>query len=529
MRRLLLHALLALLPAAAFADETTILLWVPSESFSDWAAVSRALEEYPDLRLTIGLTPEMAGQQSAAVLKPWIEGGRLEAALRIDGDPLLPIIALEGAAPRPQDAVNRLALARELFRLTLTSALPSGFIPAGGVFSPELMPAYKAMGLSWVAAGGAAELRSWDSPVVVSFHPPVPGSPALPEEALLARGSDGTAALIVDEASGLTEPGSMLRQFAFLAKERPRQKWMTVSQALSSATRQAPVLQPSAWNREAFTGAPAQDKAWAAYHQAAAAVKRYQNSGSADLKALEEAAKALYAAQDSSLYRRLALPLEAAAADEKLRALLMRVYRTMNASVPGSLFLSEETSTDLAVSQTPTSLTFENPKNSEPGRLQGLAISWTDEDITFAYRLTADTAGLAAVRLDTYIDLNGRPGAGSTSLLEGRNAYAQNRDAWEFALEVSGGGARLLRSSPAAAPSETARCVVSLNEDRSEVHVTVSRSKLPGNPLRWGYIAFPLAPGGSAPLNVLGPLDFQKAAAQGGRRLSAVSAAAGRR
>lgn len=538
MINVLLPLFLLLLPAMSFSKETTVLLWVPSESFSDWAALSRAFQDYDKLRLTIGLTPEMAGEPQAGLLKPWLENGRLEIALRIDGDPLLPIIALEGEAPRPQDVVNRLALSRESFRRSFSSAPPAGFVPGGGFFSPELLPTCKAMGLSWVATGGEALLSSGDGPVPVYFRPPGDGSPLIPENALLAREGEETAFVVIDEASGRAAPGSLLTQLAFLSKEQPRQKWLTVGQALAAAQPLRPnatperpgdaaadaaqhadhVLKSSAsWARDLYFGTPAQDQAWAAYHAAAAALKRYQNSGLADLKALEEATHSLYAAQASSLYRRLSDPLQAAAAGQTLRATLRDVYRRIKAPSPSSLMGAEETG-DLAVSRTETSLVFENSKSTGPGRLERLAISWTPQELTFLYRLAPGLAGLDAVRLDTYIDLNGRPGAGSTALLEGRSAYAQNRDAWEFALEVFAADAKLWRSSPSGPPEEVGRFIARLDEARSEVSVSVPRAKLPGNPLRWGYIAFPLAPGESAPLNVLGPKEAQK----GGRRLSAV-------
>ena len=136
-------------------------------------------------------------------------------------------------------------------------------------------------------------------------------------------------------------------------------------------------------------------------------------------------------------------------------------------------------------------------------------------------------------------------GAGSTSLLEGRGVFASARDAWEYALAVTGWGAALYRFSPQGPPSFVARLPVSADLKSGELRVTVASEQLRGNPSRWGYIVAAMAldprtadgnppkplegaSAGNSILGILAPLEQQKslgAAAEGGRRrLAAVRA-----
>jgi hypothetical protein len=179
-----------------------------------------------------------------------------------------------------------------------------------------------------------------------------------------------------------------------------------------------------------------------------------------------------------------------------------------------------------------------------------LTLFFNAATVTFSFKLGAmeNSAGapaeLGSVLLDTYIDLNHTARAGSIALLSGRPGAMVARDAWEYALAVSGWGAWLYRSNPLGSPQLVGNVAVSADPKTAEVRVVVPASMLRGNPGRWGYVVAsyaadpkttskpppkPLAdPKRGAILGLLAPLEQQMAlAAEGGRpRLVAVRAKA---
>jgi len=244
----------------------------------------------------------------------------------------------------------------------------------------------------------------------------------------------------------------------------------------------------------------------------------------------------------------------------------MDVYRRLKQTVPGSLYASfagaqastgtaaagEEVSTDLLIEQGPDWLSFQNPFGSlsrepekgasaEPWHILGLRLDWDAASVAFTFRMAASdvstmtpSATLGRLVLDAYVDINHVAGAGSSALLEGRGAFAANRDCWEYALSIGPAGGVLLRAIPESGPAVLASVPVSVDAARKTIRAVVPRSLLRGNPLRWGYIlaafaaksaasreeSFPaVLPGG--PLGLLAPLEQQQALVPGGR-LSAV-------
>jgi hypothetical protein len=136
---------------------------------------------------------------------------------------------------------------------------------------------------------------------------------------------------------------------------------------------------------------------------------------------------------------------------------------------------------------------------------------------------------LGRVIVDAYMDLNHVAGAGATTLLYDRGTFIMARDAWEFALTVSAWGAFLYKANPLGTPLQIARLGVLADPVSREVRVTIPRSLLRGNALRWGYVVTTAAadPGTAAKppvkplksgdattvLGMLAPLEQQKALA----------------
>lgn|GEM_PF-2014438 len=575
MRALLLTAFL-LWPGrlAAWGEPPTmVLLAVPAEDFSQWQALAGALGSTPELKLTLALTPGMLTAQVRDILAQPLRTGRLELAMRIPGDPILSPLTGESKAESLHDVLARLALAREKFRAVLNSA-PAGFVPGGGTAAKDLAPAFQAMGLSWVAVGAGSQAQGssrWLPFAALRSESKPPTAADLdaagrPEPSLPAQPSR----IVLDEASGLVPRGSMVPLLKDLAAKRSSWRWQTASESVAENTEAGPDGGQDwpGWGPESGPVTPAAAAAWKAYQDTAAALRRYQNSGTADLKALESATEALYAAQANRYYRILSGTMagDSAAADRELRRHLMDVYRRLKLTVPGGFYASfagaqastgtaaadEEVSTDLRIEQGAGWISFQNPSGSlgrapdkgisaEPWHILGLRLDWDAASVAFTFHMAAidvssvtASSALGRLVLDAYVDINHVPGAGSAALLEGRGAFAANRDCWEYALGLGPSGGVLLRAIPESGPAVLASVPVSVDAARRTIRAVVPRSLLRGNPLRWGYILAAFAakspapqeegpaavrPGG--PLGLLAPLEQQQALALGAR-LSAV-------
>lgn len=482
----------------------TALLWVPPESFADWTVLSEFFKNNEAFKLTVGVSPEMLTPEAKSQLDPWIAQGRLELALRVPGDPILPLISRHPGAPRPDDPLNRIAAAREDYRAK-TGTFPAGFVPGGGALEPELLESFGALGLRWVAAGdyNKGADAPWGIKNAATFI-------ALSSDELQDGGGEGSAApdaFVIDEAGGSAPPGSLAKLLARL----PSRSWLTLSQALETrSVVDAATISPwPTWSGDysLWTRSPAQKKAWKMYADACLALDRYQNSGTADLKVLENATGQLYLAQSSKYYLAPENP------GGPWHAHLAAVYRQINHALPLELRAS-----GAGPKHGPSWLEFEAygapagaPAENDIWKFLSLRVEWSAEDVTFIYkmsRLEADESslhGFGRLRLDTYIDLNRRAGSGSTKLLAGVKAHLISRDAWEYALTVAGSGARLYRFKAQAEPLLTAEVNPVIDLKNAEIKVKIPRQLLRGNPLRWGYFAAAMEPEAKEIIGILGP------------------------
>ncbi len=495
-------------------------LWIPSEKFKNWSELDDLLEHYKDLRLTVAVAPEDVPPDAAKKLAGWNAAGRIELALRLKGDPILPRVLEDPQAPRPQDALDRLALEREPFK-ALFGVPPAGFSPGAGAVSNAMLPAFGAMGLSWAAcADYTAGIDAWAAagPTVLVPLKAARSTGALKPEDLSLPEYPRSDAFVVDEADGLVPDGAWLKLLRALSEKHPRQGWATLSEAAaerrSAGLAAAPTL--ASWptwtgGSAPWTASPASRKAWGMYEETAKTLAQYQNSGAAELKDLDEATAELYLAQAANLYRLIADTKQPAAAeaDRELRAHLTAVYRKMKQTPPETLFspLSETEdaapgSTDVHFSRGDSWLAFENPPGSlgrEPWKIRGLRVEWSEKGVSLIYKMSkleaapGSPGALGDLMLDIYIDLNHTAGAGSVKLLPGRRGVMAARDAWEYAVTVSAWGAYLYRSSQAGPPVAAGKLVMSVDAQANEITVAVPSSLIKGNPARWGYAVLAMA------------------------------------
>jgi hypothetical protein len=548
----------------------TAVLWVPPESFSDWQDLDGVLGRHGELKLTIAVSPSMLERGAKKALAPWLANGRVEAALRLDGDPILPLVAGNAKAPRPDDVPTRLALARERWKAELSTA-PAGFVPGAGALSADLLGSLRAVTLQWAATGEySGSTASWAGSagtLLVPMRAPRTEGRELSASDLGLDDPGQRVVFAVDEADGLVPLGSLLRLLESPAGGKAK-GWATVSEAAKawgeSARPAAKVADWPAWTGlGSWTDGPRAARAWSLYAEASQTLDRYQNSGSADLKALELASLELYAAQANRFYRELP-PHEAEQAAKEHRSRLLAVFRKLKQTPPDALFkagttaAADEQPTGVRVSEGPDWLQFDNPSGTfgrappgfqlegggPPGaafKLERLRVESGGAGVSFVLKLgKLDTGAalqppasaapdLGRVLLEVYVDVNHVQGAGASTLLFDRSTFVVGRDAWEYALTISAWGAYLYKANPLGTPLQLSRLAVLADPSTREVRVTIPRSQLPGNALRWGYVATaaladaataakpPVKPAkpqeGSAILGVLAPLEQQKALA----------------
>lgn len=527
MKALLLTLLLAV-PARA-EEMPAAPVWLPHEDFTRWSAVDGLMRERSDLKFTIALTPSQATPLAKASLQPWLDAGRLELAARLDGDPVLPLVAGHPDAPRPQDVLERVAEAREALK-TVFSTAPAGFVPGAGALDQSMLPGLSASGVSWVLAGPYA-LRGepWSSSGRAAFIPAERGVEASDPGAKVHAA--GPEAPFLDNAAKAA---------------RPAGGFMTVSELLKwhGAPGSASAVTFVPWDpaAAAIPEEPNARAAYDAYGQAAQAVDRYMNSGAADLGTLDKAVAQLRQVQAA---RYFAPAPDAEGLDAGFRAKLIEVYRRLKTPAPAGLFeglpvpgQDAAKPRGVRVNAGAGVLSFDNPSDSvagtpapgadaEPWRLKGLTARWTETDVTFTLRVSRAEPGLSPKPVyELYMDFNGVPGAGSLRPLEARGVFFPARDSWEYALVLAGPEAKLFRHNPRGEPEAVGSYPAAADEAKDVWTVSVPRSLLRGNPRRWGYTVLayaedPARPGQTPPaalvgpdggivMGVLAPLDVQK-------------------
>ncbi|MFA6029534.1 MAG: glucodextranase DOMON-like domain-containing protein [Elusimicrobiota bacterium] len=482
---LLLSFLPTLFAAAPVRAEDCAALWVPDGPVR--AADVQAYLADPASRLSAALSPEQVDRSTGLV--ELASQGRLEFALRIPGDPLLPFIS----RGRPQDALARVALARARHRDAF-GALPAGIVPGAGALTAELAGPLAAQGLRWAAVGDylAAPADAWSRAAGLALVPV----------------AQGTAAVRVSsELSALPSCGR------------------TVAELAASASALAPAVPPT-WlgplaeiERSSATRA-----ALELYAAAAAALGEYQNSGGASLNTLEKATGELYAAQEGRFF----LPASAGASGPAFRGRVEKVFRTLGRSAPESLPAAELERSTVPVPSTRVralregnALVFENAPAPSAGLsadgtareehgpraapststalwdLSRMRVEWDEGSVVFTVgmraleRSSAAPSGFDRLLLDVYLDINNRPRAGSTDLLPGRPGFLASEDGWEYALVFGGWSAALYRFIPGQGPVLVEKLRPQPDAALPEVRVSVPRARLRGNPAGWGYL--PLA------------------------------------
>ena len=385
-------------PGSAAAAQPWALILIPQSGQDSveppWLAL---LAKHPSLRLTVAVSPgEMRD------LSPFREDilrrrdeGRLELALRLTGDPPLPLIDnlelaklfMSEKVPLPQrpmawheDVVNQIDRSRLDYR-DFTGAPPQGFVPGGGSMSAPVADVLKSQGFLWTVAGFpagewpegsalAAEGRERGELWVFGSHPAAnllyetTRDPCCSSAGSIAAGMRKTldklakpAVVVFDEPNAMPSLEGFIDSL-FAGEAGPM---VLVSELARDrdADRDSADLQiwPYSWpwlrgrgnpagpGLTAWIGDPEKNAAWELLAQTRESISQYKDSGSADIEKLDRALAEFYLAQSGSLFEWLGADEDPAKGDslpsrlrpEKemlFKASLENVYRHMGRPIP---------------------------------------------------------------------------------------------------------------------------------------------------------------------------------------------------
>ena len=421
---------------------------------------------------------------------------------------------------------------------------PGSFACAPGGIAPEYIPLARALGFKWLAAGPLVSTAPFG---VINAE----GITLVPFSSSPVAGirSGAPQFLVFDETLDLPGTDSRAALLAFLSANAAP-PYLTVSEALKNAVstampaaQAAQFIAPWSGNYTPWAGLPVQAGALTAFARTRAELMSHLNAKQGDYKAAKEAFAEYFSVESGPKLLKLSDPDPDAAKEVEIeiQSALVNAYRLMDKVPPAWLFstLSDmkgqtESAEEITVKQSSASFTLENtarqpvppggaqtaangpePSPPDPGvskaqdpakplisgpdpykiwKLSRVEVSWTDEEIIFSFAPletagTVSAAAFSGARFDLYIDVNNRPRAGSTRLLDGRSGRIFPDNAWEYALEASPKTAALYAATTKG-PQKTAGLKTSF--ENGSFTVRVPRTALRGNPELWGYIAFML-------------------------------------
>ncbi|MFA5160682.1 MAG: hypothetical protein WC421_00390 [Elusimicrobiales bacterium] len=450
-------------------------------------------------------------------------------------------------ADRMDEAAYSLYLGLEGYK-KIHKQPPEGWTPAGGGLTPDFVPLAATYGLKWLACGRGAsqEFAVLESSGVklVSFET-ARDTAAL--ELLLASAAVSAAPVFaaIDETLVDTATASALRGALRNLALSPRGlKYMTVSAALAVAP-STTVAQstggaayfPPPWSGDysPWAANPRQSGALLNLGAARKACSIYRSASQAKAPALKQASALMAELDTGARLLRLAGPDpdDADEAENQFKTMLENVYRVIERPMPPSLVrpLSDSESPsgepeaetvsspagggNAVITEGDGMLLVQNPEKRAvlpPGfplaagatgqaaltpaqngvfNPDAVLVRWTSDSVDFRIKTSrADDAArrelLPLLLADIYIDLNHRPGFGSVNLLEGRQFRASAEDAWEFAVVIASGKARLYQATPQG-PSKIGEYDTALLPG-GDMLAEIPRTALPGTPSRWGYL-----------------------------------------
>lgn len=429
------------------------LLFLPDPSALDWAALQAAVSSAP-ARFTVALAAEQTPEPQRAWLRAAAAEGRVELALRLPHDPLLPLLSRNA----PASAAEALAGSRAAFRSAF-GVEPTGFVAGNAALDAASLRAVAAAGFAWTAAGTDAYARPWRAGETLLAVPVVPVRTLDELTAAFTAGAPKS----IGEAAAASDPFGI-----------------------------APTTWPAWDGAGTWLESTSTRKATAYFARAADALARYQSSGRGESERHERAADRLRAVASAEHFR-------PGAPFEPLEAAVAALYKELGETAPD---LEGATPGGVQASLLARGVEFNNAQGSTVAwRPRLLRVEREGADVA----VTVEAASGTAVAL--YIDLNGLAGVGSTRLMGGRREILRARDAWEFAALAGPSGGSLWRVG-VGEPSRQEDLVATTEGDA--LRFTLPGKRLRGNPSGWAFLLLTTPASGPAPLGLLGSTEDQK-------------------
>ncbi len=460
-------------------------------------------------------------------------------ALITDGDLVKLSTVTTVAVPQsfqwPDDVIGQAALAKSVYHRRWRASPSVLEVPWGAVVGPELQPLAK-LGIRWFYLGAKARPGFYDAGgPTVAVGAPFP-----------TRGGDAVRRAWL--AGNLVSGGNPPRFRAPMQVETMEElsaldvlmssggvRWVTPSEAGDDVLRPSERWTPS--DLSSWIGKSDENRAWQLLGITRKAVEDFKNSGKASVQTLDRAVRGIFAAENGETFFHLGADATNARSAEWKReflASLEQVFRFLGEPPPaavrqgfsgGGEGAAEEGSEAFFRRDGATLVWRDGSKDDRgPGDffyptgsnipvgawdLRYFRVEPRPAEVVFRWEMAAlanpagAPGGFSLELIDTYIDINHLPGAGSEILLPGRPGQVEPQNAWEFALSVDGWGARLYQPWQGGGPRRVATLPVKVVAP-GVIEVSVPRKYLRGEPEDWGFAVAvmgrsPSSPGGSEP------------------------------
>lgn len=381
--------------ASESPENSFALLVLPSTTTFSTAENSwiEILEKVPELRLTVALSAEdlallMPLQKRLIELR---NKGKLEIALRLNGDPPLPLIYdldlakmfLQGDLTLPpakiswpEDVTGRIVRGKLAYK-SFFSDVPRGFVPGGGSLNLPIAEFLKKQQFLW-AVGGFPESEwgpgtvltmrtAFEDPFLVfsahpfsnGFHFKSMGEKMAVQDLLnhLSENPSSIPAIVLDASHCAFSIDRFLTVLGEHLAQDKKFKMALYSEAREAMEKQASTslqIWPYSWPWLKVQGSPRgpglttwigdkkKNEAWELLAQARSEAERYKNSGNADLDKLDRIMDSIYLAESASFFEFFGTEADPSEAqkpelENTFKEKLGQVYQQLNLPKPSAL------------------------------------------------------------------------------------------------------------------------------------------------------------------------------------------------
>ncbi|MCX5783718.1 MAG: hypothetical protein NTW04_04705, partial [Elusimicrobia bacterium] len=346
-------SLLIIIPLNCFAAGKVAVLFIPHPELD----VSKTLTEISmraDFKVTLAMSAETLSKKEKDILSKLTESGRVEVALRINGDPVLPALfaannpsVLWQGKPEsglPSDRQDEMA-ARIFCAIGKSSAAVfggvKGFVPSGGGIIENIIAPIKSYGLKWAATGRSsstdAVLESGGVSLIAFSQ-----VKDMAEFNALVYSSTQAVFAVIDQTTVKYSTETFKFSDIINFDEVRDVEWTTVS-ALAEAAEKKPLSEngfPKPWT-DGYTlwfGLPQQLNALNMLGKAREAFTIYRTGISAERQAVSQTEEIFTKLESGSVFTNLADPVLADETEQDFKTSIGHIYALMGKSAPSYLF-----------------------------------------------------------------------------------------------------------------------------------------------------------------------------------------------